>query len=107
MLGDPDEGISSLSAEELEAELAGPEPPMVVDVREAFEFEEGHIPGAVLLPLSEFGQSELPFDESSKVVVVCRSGRRSGLAVQALTAHGYGRVRNLRGGMLAWRGPVE
>lgn len=107
MFSDPDEGIASLGPDELQTELAGSEPPMIVDVREPFEFEESHIPGALLLPLGEFGQSELPFDETRKVVVVCRSGRRSGLAVQALMAHGYGRVRNLRGGMLAWRGPVE
>ncbi len=75
---------------------------LVVDVREPREFESGHIPRASLLPLrlvSRRGQ-ELPKDQ--KVVLVCRSGRRSRLAAYILQDMGYTQIYNLMGGMLAW-----
>jgi rhodanese-related sulfurtransferase len=74
----------------------------VVDVREAEEFAESRIPGAKLLPLSEFAArvAELPKDEP--VVLYCRSGGRSAQAAAWLAAKGHAEVLNLEGGILAW-----
>lgn len=73
----------------------------VLDVREPDEFEEGHIEGAVLIPLGSLQRrvSEVPKDR--QVVVVCAVGGRSGRATHYLRNHGYEAV-NLHGGMRAY-----
>lgn len=76
----------------------------LVDVREPDEFAAGHIDGARLMPLSALSKAyrELPHDV--KLVVYCRSGKRSAKAVTFLTAHGYRNAVSLDGGYLAWTG---
>lgn len=73
----------------------------LLDVREAEEYGANRSPGAELIPLSEFAERyrELPDDE--ELVVHCRSGARSGRAVEFLRAQGYDAV-NVAGGILAW-----
>jgi rhodanese-related sulfurtransferase len=74
---------------------------LAVDVREPAEWDAGHIAGAVLIPLGELGArvSELPRDR--RLVMVCRTGSRSGYAADALHGAGYD-AANLRGGLFAW-----
>lgn len=74
---------------------------LVVDVRETVEWDAGHISDAVLIPLGELGSrvGELPRDR--RMVIVCRTGSRSGYAADALHNAGYD-VANLRGGLFAW-----
>lgn len=84
----------------------------IVDVREPHEFSDdlGHIQGAELVPLGSIDVVASGWSKDQAVVVVCRSGRRSERAVQALTAGGFRRAMNMVGGMLAWneaRLPVE
>jgi rhodanese-related sulfurtransferase len=75
---------------------------VILDVREDWEYAEGHIPGAVLLPLGSIPDrlSEIPQDKT--VVAVCRSGNRSGQATQFLRQQGFENVHNMEGGMIAW-----
>lgn len=98
-----------IAAEELERRLAGPRPPVVVDVRAPGEFaaDGGHIPGAVNVPLGELpawlertrptGQ-----DPPLAVVAVCRSDARAALAVRLLRRRGVVGAQALAGGMDAW-----
>jgi rhodanese-related sulfurtransferase len=75
----------------------------IVDCREEVEHEVTRIPGVPLVPLSEFLDrlEELPGDRP--LVIVCRSGHRSGQVAEYLTAQGsHGEVANLDGGILAW-----
>ena len=74
----------------------------LVDVREPDEWEAGHAPGAHHLPMMEVParMAEIPAD--SEVVVVCRSGGRSGQVVSYLMGNGWENVRNLDGGMQSW-----
>jgi rhodanese-related sulfurtransferase len=74
----------------------------LLDVREPDEFSAGHAPGAVHLPMMEVPArlEEIPRD--GDVVVVCRSGGRSGQVVAYLQHQGYDNVVNLGGGMLDW-----
>lgn len=74
----------------------------LLDVREPDEWEAGHAPGAHHLPMMEVPArlAELPTDQD--VVVVCRSGGRSGQVVSYLLGNGWDNVRNLDGGMQDW-----
>ena len=74
----------------------------LVDVREDDEWVAGHAPGAVHVPMMEIParMREVPTD--GDVVVVCRSGARSGQVVAYLQQQGWDNVRNLAGGMLDW-----
>ena len=73
----------------------------VIDVREANEYAEGHVPGAVLVPLSELEArvDSVPADEP--VMVICRSGARSARACGYLAELGRD-VTNVAGGTMAW-----
>lgn len=75
----------------------------LLDVREDFEFELGHIKGATLIPLNEVDErlDELPKDE--RLYVYCKGGGRSAQAVQLLEHHGFDAV-NLAGGFAAYEG---
>lgn len=78
---------------------------VLLDVRTASEFAEGHIVGAILIDQGESdfmekAKSMLPTDK--KIAVYCRSGRRSANAAGRLAAEGY-RCVNLKGGVLAWK----
>ena len=74
----------------------------LLDVREPDEWTAGHAPGAHHLPMMEIParMSEVPTDV--EVVVVCRSGGRSGQVVSYLMNNGWDNVRNLDGGMQSW-----
>ncbi len=81
----------------------------VVDVRERYEFDGGHVPSAVHIPMSVI---PLRMDELTKkepVWLICESGNRSWQATDYLTRHGYS-VINVEGGTSAWRAsglPIE
>jgi rhodanese-related sulfurtransferase len=79
-----------------------------VDVREAGEWEAGHIAGALWIPMGELPDrlAELP---AAPLAIVCRSGSRSGMVADWLARSGVD-ASNMAGGMLAWRAaslPIE
>lgn len=79
---------------------------LVVDVREAHEFRQGHLEGAVNIPLSQLKSrlSEIPRDRP--VFLYCRSGMRSRQAGRLLRRSGFRDVAHLAGGLAAWNGPL-
>ncbi|MCZ2115620.1 MAG: rhodanese-like domain-containing protein, partial [Anaerolineae bacterium] len=82
----------------------------LIDVREPFEYDAGHIPGITLIPMGEVAQrlSEIPTDR--EVIVTCRSGNRSGQVADFLRSQGYTNIHNMEGGIVAWEKagyPVE
>lgn len=80
---------------------------VILDVRTQAEFDEGHIPNAVLLPDTEITQraEEVLPDKEQTILVYCRSGRRSALAAKALLDLGYTDVYDF-GGILDWTGEI-
>ena len=74
----------------------------LLDVREPDEWEAGHAPGAHHLPMMEVPARIAEIPQDTEVVVVCRSGGRSGQVVSYLTGNGWDNVRNLDGGMQSW-----
>jgi rhodanese-related sulfurtransferase len=77
---------------------------VILDVRTPEEFAAGHVPGAINVPHDtlEARLSSLPDLHDRDVVVYCRSGRRSALALDVLKHHGYSRLLHLAGDMEAW-----
>ena len=92
-----------VTAQELEAMLAAPEPPFVLDVREPYETAYGIIPGAHQMPMNTVPMrlQELPSDQT--VVVYCHLGERSWAVAQFLARRGLADVKSLRGGIEAWK----
>lgn len=77
--------------------------PAVLDVRNAAEFESGHIDGATHHFLGRIAQGEMAcLDRDAPIVITCASGYRSTVAASLLMANGFENVRNLAGGMNAW-----
>ena len=77
-----------------------------IDVRQPEEVATGTIEGAVNVPLDRFVEHVAALDPHRRVVLLCRSGNRSGQAAEYLVAAGFGDVINLAGGMLDYHGPV-
>ncbi|MFA5564580.1 MAG: rhodanese-like domain-containing protein [Acidimicrobiia bacterium] len=92
--------IPFINIEEL-AERLETETPVVIDVREEFEWDEARIAGTKLVPLGELTRrvDELPTDQA--LLILCRSGNRSGQATAWLREQGYDAF-NVDGGVLAW-----
>jgi rhodanese-related sulfurtransferase len=76
---------------------------LVLDVREQWEYDEGHIPDVTLIPMGEVPArlTEIPTDGT--VIITCRSGNRSGQVADYLRNQGYSNVHNMAGGILAWQ----
>ena len=89
----------SISTIELEQILS--EAPIIIDVREPFEFARGHVPGAKNVPLGTISNYKGKVNE--KMYVICQSGMRSKRAADILISKGYDAI-NVKGGMLSWRG---
>ena len=83
------------------------QPPVLVDVREPWEFELARIEGSLLVPLGQLPHrvDELPRDRP--LVMVCHTGRRSQNAAMFLAQLGFSDVRNLAGGVEAWAVEVD
>lgn len=98
--------MPEIAPEMLAERLTSGEAPFIVDVREPAEYAAGHIPGSRLMPLGTLGARLMDLPRDQEIVLVCRSGGRSGRATQFLLQSGFQAV-NMPGGMLAWRGPTE
>ena len=81
---------------------------IILDTREQDEFDEGHIPGAILIPYTEIenkAEKVLP-DKDAQILVYCRSGRRSKIAAESLAKLGYTNVKEF-GGIIDWPYDLE
>ena len=97
-----------ITAEEAKKIMDSGEEHIVLDTREQDEFDEGHIPGAILIPYTEIenkAEEMLP-DKDKLILVYCRSGRRSKIAAESLSKLGYTNVKEF-GGIIDWPYEVE
>ncbi len=100
------EGFYGVKADALNAELAEADAPAPIDVRSQAEWDkDGYIEGATLVEFPAFLDSmdKLPVDKDAKIVVYCGSGHRGAMAEMAMYLMGYTNVRNLGGGLGAWK----
>lgn len=77
---------------------------VIVDVRTTEEFQQGHVPNAINVPLSNIIDNPdiLTFSKEKPIVLYCRSGYRAGKAAEALQKYGYTNLRHLEGDMQGW-----
>ena len=92
--------IAQIPVEELNREL---EHVQVVDVRRQSEWDDGHIPGAKLMPLHKLDSMLADLDHSRPIAVHCKGGYRSAIAASVIERAGFANVMNLIGGFDAWR----
>jgi SulP family sulfate permease len=98
----PTQPAPGVTAHMLWDQMHAPVPPLIYDVREPREFQRAHIPQSHLLPLPRVLTEAVALPRDQRIVLACRTGRRSLRAAQALTQQGYSNVAVLEGGLVAW-----
>ena len=101
--------MQTISPRELAAWLADErrEQPVLLDVREPWEFDKARIEGATLIPMREVPSKVGQIDEDKEVVAICHHGGRSMQVAMFLEKQGFKRVHNLVGGIDAWSRSVD
>jgi rhodanese-related sulfurtransferase len=101
--------VPEISVTEAKQRLAGPNPPRLIDVREAVEYTTAHIAGAELLPLSQWPAlaAEKLTDPGQSLLIQCHHGGRSARAAEFLLRSGFSDVTNLAGGIDAWSVEID
>jgi len=96
-------GFKTISAVKAK-EIINTEKPLILDVRSPMEFNEGHIPNAMLLPVQDIADSinSIAKYKDGPVVVYCHTGNRSNIASRVLSRHGFKNVYNIKGGIKEW-----
>ena len=79
----------------------------LIDVREPHEWEIAHIEGAELIPLGSLAAHMNELDSAQEIVLQCKSGSRSGKALELLRGAGFRKLKNLKGGILAWSREID
>ena len=97
-----------ITPEEAKKIMDSGEEHIILDTREQDEFDEGHIPGAILIPYTEIEErsEEILPDKDAQILVYCRSGRRSKIASESLSKLGYTNVKEF-GGIIEWTWALE
>ena len=99
--------LPEITVKNLAEKLKGPNPPVLIDVREPHEHRFCRIEGAQLMPLGEIEAWAERLDPEAEIVLQCHTGVRSAHATLYLKQLGFKRVANLRGGIEAWSTEVD
>ena len=100
--------IANLDTIQLQSRIVAEPELLLLDVREPWEYAQGHIAGAHLIPLGELVNMDLGDVNSNQAIVcVCAHGVRSAHAARYLVSLGYENVAHLEGGMAEWVGASE
>lgn len=98
--------MKEITVQELKEKLDNSEDFQLIDVREDFEYEMSNL-GGTLIPLAGVLIESDKISRDKTVVVMCRSGKRSAVAVGQLEQLGYSNLYNLQGGILAWAQEID
>lgn len=100
--------MNDITVKELKQRIDAGTAPKIIDVREIHEYETGHI-NAENLPMGTVPGKLADLDayRDQELVVCCRSGGRSGNIANYLRGQGFSNVRNLMGGMMAWKAEID
>lgn len=98
--------MKEISVQELKEKIDKGEDFQLIDVREDFEYETSNL-GGLLIPLGGILIETDKIAKDKDVVIMCRSGKRSAMAVSQLEQQGFTNVYNLYGGILAWAEDID
>ncbi|MCB0843351.1 MAG: rhodanese-like domain-containing protein [Bacteroidetes bacterium] len=98
-----------ISVKELKEKIDSGQAPVMIDVRNPFEWDQQHLEGVKKITLGTIPVylNDLKEYKDQEIVMICRSGGRSGQATAFLKQQGFSNVRNLAGGMLAWKAHID
>ena len=98
----------NITAEEAKRIMDSEEGYIILDVRTQEEYDQGHIPGAIVISHEEIAEKaeDVLADKDQLILVYCRSGRRSKLAAEALVELGYTNIKEF-GGIIDWPYEIE
>ena len=99
--------VPEITATEVKKMMDERRPFVLIDVREPHEYQICRIPGSTLIPLGDVPKRMSELSSADEIVVHCRSGQRSAQAVDLLMKAGFRKIRNLKGGVLAWAEQVD
>ena len=99
--------IADITPKQLAEKLKGPNPPLLIDVREPYEHTYCRIEGAQLRPLGHIRMWAKTLDPEAEMVLYCHVGERSAMATAYLQNLGFKGALNLAGGIDAWAADVE
>ena len=94
--------ISEISVTDLSRRIAGPDAPVVLDVREPQEIALARFPGALEIPMQSVPSRMGELDRNAEIFVLCHHGMRSAHVADYLAEQGFTRVGNVTGGIDAW-----
>jgi len=94
--------ITQISAEDLHKMVTGSSTFVLIDVRAPLEFEDGHIEGAVNIPVADLRERHSELKKKDAIIMICSSGNRSSLGVSILRQHGFKNLYNVAGGMTGY-----
>jgi len=98
--------MKEITVQELQEKIDGGEDFQLIDVREEFEYEMSNL-GGTLIPLGGILIETDKIEKDKPVVVMCRSGKRSAVAIAQLEAQGFTNLYNLQGGIMAWAQEID
>jgi sulfur-carrier protein adenylyltransferase/sulfurtransferase len=101
------EAMREITPLELKAKMDRGDKFSLIDVREPYEWDIAHLPGAKLIPLGTVAARADELDPEAEIVLQCRSGKRSADALNILKEKGFKNLVNLKGGILAWADDVD
>ncbi|MEM6998878.1 MAG: rhodanese-like domain-containing protein [Pseudomonadota bacterium] len=99
--------MRSITAPELKQKLDAGEKLILLDVREAWEYETCHINGSINISMSNVQQMLNELKQDDETVVICHHGMRSFQVASYLEGNGYDKIANLEGGVDAWAKSVD
>lgn len=103
----PESNVPEITVHELKAKMDRGEDVFILDVRNPQEYEISRIEGAWLIPLDQLMERVHELDSSREIVLQCRSGQRSAVALQRLQQLGFRKLHNLKGGILEWSREID
>ncbi len=94
--------VTQISAEDLHEMVTGSEKFILIDVRGPLEFEDGHIEGAINIPVADLRERHTELKKEDSIILLCSSGNRSSLGVSILSQNGFKNLYNVAGGMTGY-----
>jgi rhodanese-related sulfurtransferase len=97
-----------ITVDQLKAHLATEHPPLLLDVREPWEYQTAHIEPSTLIPMNEIpGRAHQELDEEAPILVLCHHGARSLSVAAWLRQQGFDKAQSVSGGIDAWSALID